>query len=156
MKVKQSSFVCEKNNNMNMSGNQNIHEGYQAYIDYYRTAFEIGAPVPTFTEWLFQNQMYSQAVSSNSQYMQNSASSSSIASSDNDSNKTTTGKRKRERWTEKETRMLVNMWKENFNDLETAKHNSVWAKIKDRVNDVGFDKTMKQTAQLKRRLQSST
>ena len=45
--------------------------------------------------------------------------------------------KKRERWSESQTKTLVYMWKEHFRDLRTLKQHLNWIKIKTAVNEKG-------------------
>ena len=53
-------------------------------------------------------------------------------------------KKKRERWSESQTKTLVYLWKEHFRDLQTSKQHLIWIKIKTAVNEKGPEKTLKQ------------
>ena len=51
---------------------------------------------------------------------------------------------KRDRWTAKQTEVLVTMWKENYKELESSKQHSVWMRIKNKIDGLGNPKTLKQ------------
>ena len=53
-------------------------------------------------------------------------------------------KRKRESWSEWQTKTLVYLWKEHFHDLQTSKQHIIWIKIKTAVNEKGPEKALKQ------------
>ena len=52
-------------------------------------------------------------------------------------------KKKRERWSESQTKTLVYLWKEHFRDLQTSKQHLIWIKIKTAVNEKGPEKTLR-------------
>ena len=56
-------------------------------------------------------------------------------------------KKKRERWSESQTKTLVYLWKEHIRDLQTSKQHLIWIKIKTAVNEKGLEKTLKQLRQ---------
>ena len=43
-----------------------------------------------------------------------------------------------------QTKALVYWWKEYYNELETAKHHSLWAKIKVEIDKLGNPKSLKE------------
>ena len=53
-------------------------------------------------------------------------------------------KKKREHWSESQTKTLVYLWKEHFRDLQTSEQHLIWIKIKTAVNEKGPEKTLKQ------------
>ena len=53
-------------------------------------------------------------------------------------------KKKRERWSESQTKTLVYQWKEHILELQTSKQHLIWIKIKTAVNEKGPEKTLKQ------------
>ena len=143
-----------------MSVQNNYQAGYNVYLDYFRATFGNNMPVPTYSEWLYQNQYVNQASHSsftspetpsfhatslnNSEFTSPKSPINSLTPASSSDSDKKTGKKKRERWTDTQTKTLVVMWKHNFKDIESAKQNTAWLKIKDRVNDAGPDKTMKQ------------
>ena len=54
-------------------------------------------------------------------------------------------KKRRERWSESQTRTLVYLWKEHFHHLQTSKQHIIWVKINTAVNEKGPEKTLKQS-----------
>ena len=52
-------------------------------------------------------------------------------------------KKKRERWSESQTKTLVYLWKEHFRDLQTSKQHLILIKIKTAVNGKGPEKNIK-------------
>ena len=62
-----------------------------------------------------------------------------MGNSETDSKKT-----KRDRWTAKQTEVLVTMWKENYQELKSSKQHSVWMRIKNKIDGLGNPKTLKQ------------
>ena len=48
--------------------------------------------------------------------------------------------KKRERWSESQTKTLIYLWKEHFRDLQTLKQHLIWIKIKTAVNEKGPEK----------------
>ena len=57
--------------------------------------------------------------------------------------------KKRERWSESQTKTLIYLWKEHFRDLQTLKQHLIWIKIKTAVNEKGPEKTLKQKTKYK-------
>ena len=53
-------------------------------------------------------------------------------------------KGKRERWTARQTEVLVSSWVENFEVLESSRSNQVWPKLINKVYSLGIVKTLKQ------------
>ena len=52
--------------------------------------------------------------------------------------------KKRDSWMTAQTKVLVYWWKEYYNELETAKQHSLWAKIKVEIDKLGNPKSLKQ------------
>ena len=44
-----------------MSVQNNFQAGYKVYLDYFRATFGNNVPVPTYSEWIYQNQYFHQA-----------------------------------------------------------------------------------------------
>ena len=63
---------------------------------------------------------------------------------DTGNSETDSNKMKRDRWTAKQTEVLVTMWKENYKELESSKQHSVWMRIKNKIDGLGNPKTLKQ------------
>ena len=53
-------------------------------------------------------------------------------------------KAKQDRWNTQQTGVLVNMWKDHYNKLESSKQHSIWILIKNKINAAGKPKTLKQ------------
>ena len=53
-------------------------------------------------------------------------------------------KAKRERWTARQAKVLVSLWVENFEVLESSRCNQVWPKLVNKVCSLGPAKTLKQ------------
>ena len=53
-------------------------------------------------------------------------------------------KAKRERWTARQAEVLVSLWVENFEVLESSRCNQVWPKLVNKVCSLGPAKTLKQ------------
>ena len=53
-------------------------------------------------------------------------------------------KAKRERWTARQAEVLVSLWDENFEALESSRCSQVWPKLVNRVCSLGPAKTLKQ------------
>ena len=64
-------------------------------------------------------------------------------------------KKKRERWSESQTKTLVYLWKEHIRDLQTSKQHLIWIKIKTAVNEKGPGKTLKQLKEKIRNLKDA-
>ena len=62
----------------------------------------------------------------------------------NDLSASAAEKKKRERWSESQTKTLVYLWKEHFRDLQTSKQHLIWIKIKTAGNEKGPEQTLKQ------------
>ena len=52
-------------------------------------------------------------------------------------------RKKRERWSESQTRLLVYLCKKHFCNLQTSKQHLIWIKIKTAVNEKSPEKTLK-------------
>ena len=52
-------------------------------------------------------------------------------------------RKKRERWSESQTRLLVYLCKKHFCNLQTSKQHIIWIKIKTAVNEKSPEKTLK-------------
>ena len=137
---------------------RNLGAAYQLYLNSVNNS-----PLTSFDEWLKQNYYFT-----NTQKV-NLASSSSLQTAvssptyfaipvtvetretqENTSTQAGTNelsapeKKKRERWSESQTKTLVYLWKEHFRDLQTSKQHLIWIKIKTAVNEKGREKTLKQ------------
>ena len=130
--------------------NNNFYQGYQTYLNYFRQTFG-SAPVPSYNEWL---QQFSQpnVVNSLSNHdhswsnvPQPAASSSTSECSDQVTDlESCQVVKKRDRWGKEQTKMLVVLWKENIDDIESARQHAVWLKIKEAIDKLGPSKTVKQ------------
>ena len=72
-------------------------------------------------------------------------------SEDTGNSETDSNKMKRDRGSAKQTEVLVTMWKENYKELESSKQDSVWMRIRNKIDGLGNPKMLKQ---IKRKLRN--
>ena len=140
---------------------RNLGAAYQLYWNSVNNS-----PLTSFDEWLKQNYYFTntlkvnlpsssslqkeRAVSSPTYYAIPGTSVETRETQENTSTQASTNelstseKKKRERWSESQTKTLVYLWKEHFRDLQTSKQHLIWIKIKTAVNEKGPEKTLKQ------------
>ena len=153
--------------------NHNLFRGYQQYVEHHRQTFSFATP-PSYQEWnatffgaitpsptsslssykclmsppsSSNNSILSPPLSSNdSSIMSPPPTSKNVEREDEDTgnSETDSNKMKRDRWTAKQTEVLVTMWKENYKELESSKQHSVWMRIKNKIDGLGNPKTLKQ------------
>ena len=153
--------------------NHNLFRGYQQYLEHHRQAFPFAIP-PSYQEWYAtffgaitpsptsslssnkclmsppssnNNSILSPPLSSNdNSIMSPPSTSKNVEREDEDTgnSETDSNKMKRDRWTAKQTEVLVTMWKENYKELDSSKQHSVWMRIKNKIDGLGNPKTLKQ------------
>ena len=139
---------------------RNLGAAYQLYLNSVNNS-----PLTSFDEWLKQNYYFTntqkvslpsssslqteRAVSSPTYYTIPGTSVETRETQENTNTQAGTNelsapeKKKRERWSESQTKTLVYLWKEHFRDLQTPKQHLIWIKIKTAVNEKGPEKTLK-------------
>ena len=140
---------------------RNLGAAYQLYLNSVNTS-----PLPSFDDWLKQNCYFTntqkvnlpsssslqteRAVSSPTYIIPGTSVVDTRETQENTSTQAGTNElsapeeKKRERWSESQTKTLVYLWKEHFRDLQTPKQHLIWIKIKTAVNEKGPQKTSKQ------------
>ena len=141
---------------------RNLGAAYQLYLN----SVSNNSPLTSFEEWFKHNYYFTntqnvnlpsssslqieRAVSSLTYYIIPGTSVEARETQENTSTQADTNelstpeKKKRERWSESQTKTLVFLWKEHFRDLQTSKQHLIWIKIKTAVNEKGPEKTLKQ------------
>ena len=140
---------------------RNLGAAYQLYLN----SVSNNSPLTSFEEWFKHNYYFTNTQnvnlpSSSSLQIERAVSSPTYiipgtsvearetqenASSQADTSELSTPeKKKRERWSESQTKTLVYLWKEHFRDLQTSKQHLIWIKIKTAVNEKDPEKTLKQ------------
>ena len=106
-------------------------DNFQQYIDfvhYFKQTYGSGTLPPDFNQW--------KRLSSQQQQMPTPA---PVTINEEEGNK-----KFRERWSKDQINVLVNLWKDSYAKLETAKAHEVWVLIKSEVDKHGNNKTIKQ------------
>ena len=85
----------------------------------------------------------------NVQYQEENISSSSRQQEDIESNcsmqsNNSCSEKKRERWNEKQSDLLVQLWKQKYQLLQSTRCNEVWNNIKTEIEKLGSEKSLKQ------------
>ena len=107
-----------------------LNRCYELYAEYFRITFPF-ATLPTYQEWV--NDI-------------SAISATGVSTADDRSGicreqpKERPGERgnKRESWTKEQSFILVNMWKDLFQDIETFKQPSTWLKMKQEIDKKGL------------------
>jgi len=141
------------------NNNQSISSAYDNYLQYFRETFPTIQP-PSFQAWLqlynipqyqqpqqlppsFQT-MSSQREEKSDTFSETASTTSTSNSEPCSSQSNMSGKQKRDRWSKDQNAALVESWKEHFAELETSRQQGAWQKIKERVDNAGPAKTLKQ------------
>ena len=146
-----------------MSNNNlvNFYRAYQLHLNYHNETFPSNVPPPTYNEWYSMNFMdgtqqgmrspQGNFLPSQVTYQATPLTSTSTSTSTCSTEASTTeatdeelDTKKRERWSKKQTEMLVKSWKHHFEELGSTRLHSAWAKIRAAVNKHGPEKSTKQ------------
>ena len=139
---------------------RNLGAAYQLYLNSVNTS-----PLASFDHWLKQNCYFTntqkvnlpsssslqteRAVSSPTYIIPGTSVVDTRETQENTSTQAGTNelsapeKKKRERWSESQTKTLVYLWKEHFRDLQTSEQHLIWIKIKTAVNEKSPEKNIK-------------
>ena len=127
--------------------------GYQTFVSYYVETF-LNMPKPTYEEWLrtftrqedrnFPHVLTEHPQTSQSYVSEPETSKITEALCSSELSPSGTQNKKRDRWMTEQTKALVYWWKEYYNELETAKQHSLWAKIKVEIDKCGNTQLLKQ------------
>ena len=110
---------------------------YERHTEYFRITF-LFAALPAYQEWVNDISLTSQAGVNSTADEQ-----SGIC---REQTKERQGERgnKRESWTKEQSTVLVNIWKDLFQEIETFKQPSAWLKMKQEIDKKGLSKSVTQ------------
>ena len=116
--------------------NMDLNRCYERYAEYFRITFPFAA-LPTYEESV-------NYVSATSAAGVSTADERSGICREQTKDHPGERRNKRESWTKEQSAILVNMWKDLFQEIETFKQPSAWLKMKTEIDRKGLSKSVTQ------------